>query len=92
MPNFRFFPIALYLYVFGAAGLGFSVAAAMAEVTRTTVYISAVSCVMCLVAHYLVRPYMRQARATIKAQAQARMKPAVNEVESAEVAQNDAAH
>ena len=63
--NFRRFPIALYSYVFGAAGLGFSVALILQEPTTTSLITTIVSASLVIIGYILTRPYMRDAKSDI---------------------------
>jgi hypothetical protein len=58
----QYFPIALHLYVFGAAGIGFSIAMGMTAPKLQTLIVSGVSCAMTLAGHFMMRPYVRMAR------------------------------
>ena len=67
MLNLRFFPIQLYTFVFGAAGLGFSAAQAMQQPTTRTLIAIIVFSAMTLAGYRFMRPFMAAARAAIKA-------------------------
>jgi hypothetical protein len=63
----RYFPMALYAYIAGAAGLGFSVGAGITEPTIQTLIVSLVAGTFALAGHFMMRPYMREAKAAINA-------------------------
>ena len=65
--NFRRFPVALYTYVFGAAGLGFSAGLILDNPSSFTLVTTSVSSVLTITGYFLTRPYMREAKAAIKA-------------------------
>lgn len=73
MDKIRFFPVALYLFVCGAAGLGFGVGQAFEKPSFTTFFIILVCSPMTLAGWFMTRPYMRLARAAIKELAQLRL-------------------
>lgn len=66
MINLRFFPIQLYTFVFGAAGLGFSASQAMQEPTTRTLIAIIVFSTMTLAGYRFMRPFMAASRAAIK--------------------------
>lgn len=65
--NYRRFPIALYSYVFGAAGLGFSAALILQEPTMLSLITTVVSGILTITGYGLTRPYMRNAKSDITA-------------------------
>ncbi len=66
LSRFRRFPIALYFYVFGATGMGFSVAVAVESPSVHTLIWMLIACTMTLIGYFMMRPYMRLAKQAIK--------------------------
>ena len=64
--QFRRFPIALYLYVFGGTGMGFAVGIALQDPTINTLIGMLIACVMTLAGYFFMRPYMRLAKQAIR--------------------------
>jgi formate-dependent nitrite reductase membrane component NrfD len=76
MTKLKYLPIALYLYIFGAAGIGFSLAMGMTATPNVrTLIVSGISCVMALVGHFMMRPYVRMARGEMKGQSRDQLAP-----------------
>ena len=69
MQRMRFLPIIIYVFVFGAAIFGASVAQTLHEPSTFTLGGLVVSVSMCLTARFLLRPFFRQAQAAQKSYA-----------------------
>ena len=67
--NLRHFPLALYLRLFGAAGIGYVIGSdsIFPKSLMTLGIISGISCVLFLAGWYLMRPLMAQAKLDIAA-------------------------
>ena len=67
--NFRYFPLALYLRLFGAAGIGYVVGSGSIfnKPMMALSILSGMSFVLFMVGWYLMRPFMAQARLDIAA-------------------------
>ena len=67
MPNFRYFPLALYLYVLGAAGFSSAVTwACCNEPSLATGIVMLTSTVAIVAGYFMTRPYIRLAKAAIQ--------------------------
>jgi hypothetical protein len=67
--NLRYFPMALYLRLFGTAGIGYVIGSnsIVPKSMMTWAIISGLSCVLFVAGWYLMRPLMAQARIDIAA-------------------------
>ena len=62
--SFRYFPLALYMYLFGAAGVGYVMGsnAILPKSTMTFLIMCGISFVLFMFGWYLMRPFMAQAK------------------------------
>lgn len=63
--NLVYFPVALYLRLFGAAGLGYIVARIGSQATYATLAIACLSFAATFIGWLMMRPLMREAKKTI---------------------------
>lgn len=61
----RWFPWALYSYVFGAAALGWGIGVGMFQPSLSTLIALLIGCALCVFGFVGMRPYMREARASV---------------------------
>ncbi|QOU76423.1 hypothetical protein JAB4_059230 (plasmid) [Janthinobacterium sp. HH102] len=63
--KFRYFPIKLYIYLFGAAGMGYTTCQAMQEPTTKTLIFLFIFSLMMLSGHFFMRPMIKKAKEEI---------------------------